>query len=61
MFQPGMTWENYGKWHIDHKTPDSWFQYNSINDDGFKKSWALENLQPMWAKDNLSKGNKYEG
>lgn len=61
LFEPGMTWDNYGEWHIDHITPDSWFKYDSYNDDEFKKSWALGNLQPMWAKANLSKGNKYEG
>lgn len=55
-----MTWDNYGAngWEIDHKTPDSLFVYNSFNDDGFKKSWALENLQPMWAKENRCKGNR---
>jgi hypothetical protein len=59
-FKEGMTWENYGKvWHIDHKTPDSWFEYKSMEDDGFKKSWALENLQPMLAEENRSKGNRY--
>jgi len=58
-FQPGMTWDNYGEWHIDHKIPDSWFYYSSIEDEGFKKSWSLENLQPKWAKDNISKGNRY--
>ncbi len=63
LFQPGMTWDNYGNggWEIDHKTPDSWFQYNSVNDQGFKDSWALANLQPMWATDNHRKGNTYEG
>lgn len=65
LFAEGMTWENYGagegKWHIDHKTPDSWFTYSSVDDDGFKKSWALENLQPMWGTDNIKKGNKYSG
>ena len=60
-FQPGMTWENYGKWEIDHVTPDSWFVYNSTEDEGFKNSWALENLQPLWKSDNASKGNRYEG
>jgi hypothetical protein len=60
-FQEGMTWENYGLkgWHIDHKTPDSWFYYESTNDEQFKIAWSLSNLQPLWAKDNLKKGNRY--
>lgn len=60
-FTEGMSWENYGEWHIDHIKPDSWFDYANIADKGFKESWALNNLQPLWAKDNLSKGNRYEG
>jgi 5-methylcytosine-specific restriction endonuclease McrA len=60
-FQPGMTWNNYGEWEIDHITPDSWFEYNSFEDEGFQDSWALENLQPLWAKPNRSKGNRYKG
>jgi hypothetical protein len=58
-----MTWENYGKfgWHIDHVTPDSWFNYSSMDDEAFKKSWALENLQPMWAEENHKKNNRYSG
>jgi len=59
LFTPGMTWDNYGEWHIDHKVPDSWFTYSSVEDQGFKDSWALSNLQPLWAKDNLKKSNKY--
>jgi hypothetical protein len=31
-FQPGMSWENYGEWHIDHVIPDSWFNYSSTDD-----------------------------
>jgi hypothetical protein len=58
LFLPGMSWENYGEWHIDHIIPDSRFKYASAGDPSFKKSWALQNLQPLWAKDNLSKGNK---
>lgn len=58
-FQEGMNWDNYGEWHLDHKMPDSWFKYNSTDDQAFKDSWSLQNLQPMWAKDNLRKGNKY--
>jgi len=60
-FQDGMSWDNYGLygWHIDHIKPDSWFNYKSTEDKEFKKSWALSNLQPLWAKDNLSKNNRY--
>lgn len=59
-FLDGMTWDNYGKWHVDHIRPDSSFQYKSTYDKDFKECWALSNLQPLWAKDNLKKGNKYD-
>ena len=59
-FKDGMSWDNYGfYWHLDHKTPDSWFTYSCVEDVGFKKAWALENLQPMLALENLKKNNKY--
>jgi len=55
LFQEGMSWDNHGEWHIDHIKPVSSFDKNTkpsiIN--------ALSNLQPLWAKDNLSKGTKY--
>jgi hypothetical protein len=60
-FKPGMTWENYGEWEIDHIKPDSWFQYDSYSDEDFIKSWSLDNLQPLWKSQNASKSNKYEG
>src|SRR5262245_42951007 len=58
-----MTWENRGRngWHIDHKIPDSWFTYSSMDDRGFQESWALDNLQPKWARENLSKNNRFIG
>jgi len=59
LFLPGMTWENYGQWHIDHRTPQSWFKYEKAEDSEFRKCWALDNLKPMWAKLNESKGNRY--
>jgi len=61
LFIDGMTWRNYGKWHIDHKKPKSWFKFNTAQDTQFLECWGLENLQPKWAKDNMSKGNKYDG
>lgn len=57
-FQVGMTWENIGDWHIDHVFPESKFNYKSFEDLEFKQCWSLSNLQPLWAEDNLKKGNK---
>ena len=57
-FKPRMAWKNYGKWHIDHIIPDCRFNYTSVDDEEFKKCWALENLQPLWAKDNLVKNKR---
>lgn len=61
-FTPEMAWDNYGEyWHVDHVIPKSWFQYTSIDDEKFKECWALENLQPLTATENCSKGNRYAG
>lgn len=58
LFLPGMTWAN-GKWHIDHVRPKSLFAYTDASDSEFKQCWALANLQPLWGKDNLAKGNRF--
>lgn len=57
-FKNGMSWDNYGVggWEIDHIIPDAKFTYSSKEDIGFKESWKLENLQPLWYWDNRSKG-----
>jgi hypothetical protein len=57
-FQKGMTWENYGKWHIDHIIPVSAFEFEKETDDQFRKCFSLNNLQPLWAHDNIVKGAK---
>ena len=59
-FQPGMTWDNYGEWHIDHIRPIASFDFTSYEDLEFKECWALDNLQPLWAKDNTRKGSKHK-
>jgi len=58
-FQPGMSWDNYGEWEIDHRIPDSWFEYSSVTDPAFIASWSLANLQPKWKHLNRQKSNKF--
>ena len=57
-FKPGMSWDNRSEWHLDHIYPQSLLPYDSMNHPNFQKAWALENLQPLWAKENIIKGNK---
>lgn len=57
-FTKGMNWDNIGEWHIDHIYPESKFNYSSFEDSEFKECWSLDNLQPLWAMDNLVKGAK---
>ena len=53
-FTEGMSWDNQGKWHIDHIIPLS----SATNEDGLYKLCYFTNLQPMWAADNIKKGAK---
>lgn len=57
-FKPGMTWDNRGEWHVDHKKPISRFIKQGITDP--KIINALCNLQPLWAKDNIKKSDKFK-
>jgi hypothetical protein len=60
-FTDGMSWENAGKWHVDHRRPLSSFKITGPDCPEFRAAWALENLQPLWARDNLRKGAKWNG
>jgi hypothetical protein len=70
-FEPWMTWNNHGVynpniwidndtatwvWSLDHIVPQSDLSYTSMEDDNFKKCWALENLRPLSAKQNFLDG-----
>jgi hypothetical protein len=57
-FTDGMTWDNYGQWHVDHVIPISVHDIHEIGDDEFMRCWSLSNLQPMWGDENIRKSNK---
>jgi hypothetical protein len=56
-FTEGMTWENQGQWHLDHIYPISLAK----DEQELIKLNHYTNFQPLWAHDNLSKGNRYIG
>ena len=57
-FEDGMTWKNYGEWHVDHILPITYFNLKEVGDEEFLKCWGLDNLQPMWGDENIKKSNK---
>jgi hypothetical protein len=74
LFESWMNWDNWGvyrikswddndqstwTWQIDHIIPHSTFHYESMEDEIFKKCWALENLRPYSAKQNVMDGDRF--
>ena len=55
-FKLGMTWENYGAWHIDHIKPCASFDLTKPEERRACFHWS--NLSPLWAADNIAKGAK---
>jgi hypothetical protein len=53
-FSENMSWENHGEWHLDHKIPAS----SAKDEDTLIRLNHYSNFQPLWAKDNIRKGNK---
>lgn len=59
-FTPGMTWANVGEWHVDHIIPLSSFSISGPDDPELRRAWALSNLRPLWAVDNILKRDKLQ-
>lgn len=72
-FEPWMSWSNWGSfhknkwnddnidtwtWNIDHIIPHATFKYTNMNDEEFKRCWALSNLRPLNSKLNLQKNSR---
>lgn len=57
-FTDGMSWDNYGQWHIDHVKPCAAFDL--ADPEQQRECFHYTNLQPLWAVDNLRKGATYE-
>ncbi len=55
-FDGVMSWENYGKWHIDHRKPLAKFDLNDPRQ--IAEAFHFTNLQPLWASDNYRKHDK---
>ena len=53
-----ISWENQGEWHIDHIIPLK-FENPSVEEVILRLHW--ENTQPLWALDNIAKGNRFIG
>ena len=60
-FRDGMTWGllKSGAIHIDHIRPISWF--NLTNESERMAAFHFSNTQPMWAEENMAKGNRWVG
>jgi|SRR5271166_5808751 len=73
IFEPWMTWNNLGvysvktwddndmatwTWQLDHVVPHSKFKYTTMDCEEFRACWALSNLRPYSAKQNILDGNR---
>lgn len=56
-FTTNMSWDNCGKWHIDHIKPCAKFDLTKEAEQ--KACFHYSNLQPLWAKDNMKKSDNF--
>lgn len=56
-FSTGMSWANYGEWHVDHIKPLA--SFDLADPAQLARACHYKNLQPLWALDNLIKGSRH--
>ena len=57
-----MNWDNYGEWHIDHIKPLKYREEGELPSlEELARRCHYTNLQPLWAADNIAKGNRWVG
>lgn len=56
LFKEGMSFENYGKWHIDHKLPCASFDLTQLEQR--KICFHYSNMQPLWDYENRIKSDR---
>ena len=57
-FTEGMSWDNYGEWHVDHIRPCASFDLSDQAQQ--KECFNWRNLQPLWGIENIKKRDQWE-
>jgi len=56
LFEKGMTFKNYGAWHLDHKKGLAHFDLTK--EENKKRANHYTNIRPVWGFDNFSRRKK---
>jgi hypothetical protein len=57
-FTEGMSWDNYGDWHIDHIVPCAAF--NQGDEQERMACWNWRNLRALWGEENMKKSDAFD-
>lgn len=55
-FVEGMSWDNYGEWHVDHILPLMNFDMSKGYNQ--RRLFHYKNLRPLWGDDNRKRKKK---
>jgi hypothetical protein len=56
LFEKGMSWKNYGAWHLDHIV--GLIQFNLTKESQKIVSNHYSNIRPIWGTKNLKRKKK---